>query len=550
MDRPWQDKAYHPTARPLVPFTPPSPEDHGLLQRQLQVLSTSIRREPYNFHRWLGRADILLKLGYPELALGDCYRAQILLSRRHPDNHVRNEGEWQGQLRSGIPSARDTQLQAQAHSSQKPDEQSDYEGPSVTLTEDDTPECTLLEHFHRAFLQSNSLAHALATCLRGMSRFPHHAYFQDTMPMTEWLCDRTRAQAVAEPQRSRAEQHETQWGGSVLMRAYPWMSEGVLWRDDDVVDVVRGQVERASGGRCTVRRRSRAEADEDEDEDGLGMFAVREIEVGSTILIDPSPVGTAKVWEGRCECCYTPLPDRPARVNCCNTPFCSAKCADLAMATCHPAHCNRPNPVSPTQDASSLLSADSLGRLQVLRRMLAVIIHSGAADPLLAPTIRHLKPQYRLSRPMYFNYHTNIIIPFQILESLGIDIFSDTRFDTWVLHTIVLRLNNNQHGGDFGTEDKTMALSPLYSLFNHSCAPNVIYRNVRGGTTVEMVAERNVGFGQELCISYLSDVGERPRAERQALMEAWIGGECQCDRCTGGTKGWMSSIVLPGPQTP
>jgi len=164
--------------------------------------------------------------------------------------------------------------------------------------------------------------------------------------------------------------------------------------------------------------------------------------------------------------------------------------------------------------------------------MLAVIIQSGAADPLLAPTIRYLKPQYRLRRPMYFNYHANIVVPFRILESLGVDIFSDARFDTWVLHTIVLRLNNNQHGGDFGRGDKTMALSPLYSLFNHSCAPNVVYRNVDGGTTVEMVAERNIGIGEELCISYMSDVGRRPRAERQALMEAWIGGECQCDRCS------------------
>lgn len=350
--------------------------------------------------------------------------------------------------------------------------------------------------------------------------------------MTRLLYEYARGRsthAATSEQRTSAEQQEKLWGGSLLMRPYPWMTACILRRDETVVDAVKEKVERASSRMCTVTSCPTAEGKADDE---LGVFAMEEVSRGSTILLDPSPVGTADVRDRRCECCYAHLPNRAETLNCCDAAVCSSVCADLAMKMYHPALCKRSNPVTPSsQESSFLLSKDSLGRLQVLRRMLAVIIHSGAKDPLLAPTISHLKAQYRLSRPMYFNYHVNVVLPFQILESLDVDIFSETRFSTWVLHTIVLRLNNNQHGVNFGYESQAMALSPLYSLFNHSCTPNLVYRNVRGGTTVELLAERDINVGEELCISYLSDVGRRQRLERQALLDPWIGGECQCARC-------------------
>ncbi|EFQ30836.1 hypothetical protein CGRA01v4_12900 [Colletotrichum graminicola] len=74
---------------------------------------------------------------------------------------------------------------------------------------------------------------------------------------------------------------------------------------------------------------------------------------------------------------------------------------------------------------------------------------------------------------------------------------------------------------------------PAASYFNHSCGPNVDKR--REGRAWEFRASRDVGKGEQLCITYLG--GEEkamPRETRMSTLRRNWGFECGCKRCEEG----------------
>ena len=71
--------------------------------------------------------------------------------------------------------------------------------------------------------------------------------------------------------------------------------------------------------------------------------------------------------------------------------------------------------------------------------------------------------------------------------------------------------------------------------FNHSCNANVakITTN-RGWGITELYTVKEIEAGEELCITYLSDL-RQSKDERTALLRKYYGFECACLRCTGDT---------------
>ncbi|KAF2089951.1 SET domain-containing protein [Saccharata proteae CBS 121410] len=71
------------------------------------------------------------------------------------------------------------------------------------------------------------------------------------------------------------------------------------------------------------------------------------------------------------------------------------------------------------------------------------------------------------------------------------------------------------------------------SYFNHSCSPNV--RKKRVGRQWYFRASRDIGLGEELCITYLS--GEEralPTKERREMLKNAWGFRCGCAKCRAG----------------
>lgn len=112
-----------------------------------------------------------------------------------------------------------------------------------------------------------------------------------------------------------------------------------------------------------------------------------------------------------------------------------------------------------------------------------------------------------------------------MLEQIGIDVYSDLRFDTWVMAVLKACITNNVTESESGNK---MSLWPYYSLFNHSCDPNVTER-VSGGSMV-LYATRPIKKGEELYVSYVP-MGNMPRQMRQRVLRKWFGESCRCLRC-------------------
>jgi hypothetical protein len=134
---------------------------------------------------------------------------------------------------------------------------------------------------------------------------------------------------------------------------------------------------------------------------------------------------------------------------------------------------------------------------------------------------------------------SHVDVPQRILTTLGVDIFKDLRYDTWVLQTIWARMVNNQHGGV-----EARSVNPLYSFINHSCEPNAEARGldktypaqsapVLESSALAIIARRDIKPGEEIYISYLDGHDLfRSRAHRNLRLRAnWLSGDCMCTRC-------------------
>jgi hypothetical protein len=175
-----------------------------------------------------------------------------------------------------------------------------------------------------------------------------------------------------------------------------------------------------------------------------------------------------------------------------------------------------------------------------------------------------------------FNLAANIKVPFDILESLGVDIFQRPEFDTWIIQIILRKLlvnavpwdprrlgevsdrlatdrNKKLYAPDVQFErmekgeplmDIDPSLQNLYlfpglSMFNHSCAGS---HNADWGydklvpNRVIVWATRNIAQGEEIRVRYRNHaIKSQRRATRL------FGGPCKCPRCRKDP---------PRPQTP
>lgn len=170
-----------------------------------------------------------------------------------------------------------------------------------------------------------------------------------------------------------------------------------------------------------------------------------------------------------------------------------------------------------------------------------------------------------------FTFAANIRVPFDILLQLGVDIFSDLTFDTWVIQTVLRKLIINavpwdekwrgtaervkregldKHGelpstaeqramieqkksfDVFDSDFQTLYVFSGFSLFNHAC--NYRGHNANWGYDKEVPnrilvwAAEDIPKGTEIRIPYKF----RPMSSMSA--RRILGKDCQCPRCCDG----------------
>ncbi|KAJ4364914.1 hypothetical protein N0V95_000561 [Ascochyta clinopodiicola] len=498
MTQPWTPSLYrtHDVQTPA-----PALDTVGELIAAVHSCTARLQSQPYNSALWTERAACYLRLNYPELAVGDAYRAKLLFER------IDAAGDDDGKSRGNAL---------------------DHE------RQDTSDECRLKAY--KTLGQGLYDCHCHQECLEfwlsltQAKQFPHisRLAFTKANALKQLLAQKKRA---AEPYGGTVQQQRDRVrDGSVVTVHYPWMEERHLARSAEVIACVDGELRgNVQPPACRVGKSTLAPM----EEDMLGVFAVRPIRKGECILIDRTTTAACSrpPTTPHCENCYDSPLSSPIHASCCTALYCSRECYDVATKTYHRVLCGQDftwllTPASHLEDNASPM------RPLLMLRFLALCIQAGTdTHPLDHPLIARLQPLANRNHLDVFTLGESVTTPIRILQQLGVDIFTTLdRFSTMVLHTLWTRLANNKAGSFDPQLGFVDAISPLLPLFNHSCEPNVEYQKEEGTSTIRFFALRDIAQGEEVFDSY-RDVEDLEREERMKSLWPWFEGACLCARC-------------------
>ncbi len=428
---------------------PPTSGELGVLIKRLRSQTEAIYRHSYDASTWLARGQTLAKLGYPELAVGDGWKAELLVSSTL--NILISESAtsaialpaWKLGYRMGFWMSSAPEGGADAELRRRDEEQRDML-------------CQYLA-------QTQGKARRL---------------------MEENLCLWPELET-----------------GKYIRRRYPWMRKEYGRRDDPLVELINDEFSE-TGQACEVRRHAFGHGTKDTS-DVLGIFATRDIAANDTILVDYT-----RTWG-------------------CNGPGTDGYAANLGGDQgC--GNLFHPN-AGLTIDLRWL--RDAAGKdarcCLLVARMLLCCLEDGASHPLAHHLVARLTPNYSGQHVHYFSLLNDIALPNTFLRTqTSIDIFANRAYDTWVLFTIQARIFNNTCGNPMAE-----CLMPLFSLFNHSCEPNVLWGMGVDHRTVTVRAARDVKEGEQLFVEYDGFMADETLEVRRRKLGKWLEGPCACTRC-------------------
>jgi hypothetical protein len=300
--------------------------------------------------------------------------------------------------------------------------------------------------------------------------------------------------------------------GKYIPQDYPWLQAEHRGRSQSVlhdisVELTHNEAKTTDGLPCVQVKRCTFQPGEEGESGGaaLGMFATCDLQKGATILIDRTD------FFG------------------CNGPGLNNCRANLGggEGCLHPIHPNINNDEAKhdlrwVRERAGRHAADPL----LLCRMLLACVQENFDSPLDCPAIARLTATYHRQVTKTFRLDRDFAIINDALELFGINIFAKQNYDTWVLFTIMARLSNNSW-----TNPMSVSLNPLFSLFNHSCEPNVDWTTKRDHRTVVMRVSKDVAAGEQLFVEYDGFEHDKPVDERRQRLVRWIDGPCMCSRC-------------------
>ena len=371
---------------------------------------------------------------------------------------------------------------------------------------------------------------ALAVLKEAMIAFPEKSEFKTLRRQfmkKRWSLDNTLQAQGKDPETIK----KIFKSGKLERVAYPWIKVKQLERSVKDMKKVNAQFEAASGKAYIQKSPSDgASTREGVREGDFGVFAKRDIREGETILATRS-IWTdyrTRVGDNCCSACCQNVPEKLAiQMDCCNSKFCTDVCKQEATDTYHDVICGK--------DFSWLYRAckeadqvycDKAPLMMV--KILATAIHLNC-KPLKVPCVRTLKANYDNVSLSKFTLFDKIIAPIQILETLGVDIFTDLKFDSWAIQTVITRIENNRVGKKTLGNRKYSTVDPLFCMFNHSCMPSATFEFMGGSTGTTVKALRDIKKGEEIYISYVDP--RLPESVRRDKIWKRIGRACHCLRC-------------------
>ncbi|KAE8445992.1 hypothetical protein EG329_012631 [Mollisiaceae sp. DMI_Dod_QoI] len=514
MDSPWRYGQYSPSAACEIAPQGALDADRFTAESSEVISYTQILASlPYDPETWLNRSNCLRLLGYPELALGDAYKARLLveagLEPLDMPSVLGNEVRKAFRKKTYEQHTTDPAWMKWADAVSTPGLLDQKVNEMLKRLE-----LQIWTELMEGLMAANCCGDYKRMSAEAVERFPDDAFFPSEVLNAEaWYAQRETLlnTAVEKGEMGEIQMKTTLLNGGVYPTAYPFMTADLLVRDQDVFASIEEDFRRVSSNCMVVRSTIRNTPGEGGkgatvEDDCIGVIATRDIIAGETVLIDAMSSGSVGVDAdpGGCPtCCAGPV--KNFWNSCCSVLYCSQNCADVAIKTFHGSICGKDFEYLYTAARKATETTDFSLDALLLMRVLALTLEEDAEHPLKSTVLVRLTPAYGFKEPnlIIFNFEDHIQVPISILQTLGIDIFTNPSYDTWVLHTIKCRLQNNKHGQTLGDWPGT-SISGLYK--------------------VTMFATRDCKKGEDLCISYIGAQGNgMALTNRRKKLMGWFG---------------------------
>lgn len=495
----------------------PTGYDAGLARRHAWTLK--LDDSPYDARIYLERARCHEALGYFDLAASDAYKALLLT-----DEVLEEDGEYHEQafeaiierIRadlspdlpphnvSGAPAAYDAQADVSRTSPEAAavrEPGADVHGSSAEEVAEDCSR-SAYEILSRTLLGCGDLKSAWDFVERGLKAFPINQSLQA-------LKNQILGTDEKEIRESGPKHHDLPERGLVRREIYPWNTHESDRFSPANLALINAELFKVAP-KCEIRvvelpclDTAPSAPKPTKTIKQLGIFAKANIAPGETVLCEPSILAaTNRLHDPLCDACSSPLPAAPDAdadadaapllptcPDCDDTAFCSTACFADAQRLYHPAVCGSQQDFDiSAKDPSPHAATDAL-YLLLLARTIAMA-ETQDIHPLELPEIKFLWGDFApstsspspaetaVTTTLPFTFHTSILQPLHLLESLDKDIFSPatrTRYDTWVVNTLMAKYRgvaSARMNARTGVPE-ACAVHWRWSLANHSCAPNV-----------------------------------------------------------------------------
>jgi len=560
-------------------------DDRSRWLKEREVLTIELRESPYSSHIYLRRARCHEKLGFSDLAASDAYRALLLT-----DEVLDEEGEYHEQAVEAIQavvgrkkgSATIGVLNNLPNGSVHSPLGRDEEVSKEEDTDYDNESCCNEVTQEHALQSYEMLARTLSDCgdsksaydftQRGLLAFPGTAQLQALQKEVveehrQGLLQRNRVGNCSD---SKPREYLPE-NGSARREIYSWNDHEPDRFSGENISFINREIQR-SAPKCEIRVIELPVLDGDASYiksqpttiKQLGIFTVSDIEPYEPVLIEASVLtSSTRLHDLLCDACSSRLPpcspEDPLATcpNCEDIVFCSQACFQRARNLYHPAICGVMDFDIVAKDPSPFAATRALYTLLIARTM--AMAETQDIHPLDLSQIKYLWGDYSHSncpaeRTLPFSFSNNIAQPLHLLARLDKDPFApDTlsRYDTWVINTLLAKFRStaNAKMNERTGMPEVAGVHWLWSLANHSCAPNVSWKWEKGGRgfvarggrevvrwgkddEVEDGMERwrgGIAKGREV-LNHYCDVG-LPVKERREWAVGALGGVCVCERC-------------------